>query len=420
MFKKFILLLLLVAGVKAHQHADWCILLYMDGMQDLEGPCFKNITEIIRGVQNDNVQIFVQLHAEMEKKVAHRYRVEPNKLVFDSYVDMAFDMVQDLADSAQWAFSQCKAHHNGVILWDHGFGILDPQWQENDEGKMDWLAEADEPIGRRLRFVHPQSSEHVKLRHKGILFNNAAQYYMTNDQMVAAFAKIYTILGGKKLDILGTDTCGMSMLEIGWQLRDYVEHLVGAQNCEELDGWPYKAIFETMSSDIYSPKQVCQIITDEYNSYHIKKAQKGVYTKAALDLSHMEEVKQSLDEIVVELQKEISKEKLKKIVYDARSNCTKFCINPLYTDLWTLYEEIGKNLDSDGLLSTNLNNKLNDGKKAIEVAVVANATGKLMQRAHGISVYMPFHHIDSSYKETMFAHDSQWLSFMEYLLSPIS
>ena len=124
MFKRFMLLCLLVAGVVnsvgAHQYADWCILLYIDGIQDLEGPCFKNISVAIRGVQNDNLQVFVQLHAEMDKKVAHCYRIEPNKLVFDSYVDMAFDMVQDLTDSARWAFNQCKANHYGIILWDHG------------------------------------------------------------------------------------------------------------------------------------------------------------------------------------------------------------------------------------------------------------------------------------------------------------
>src|SRR5688572_8535103 len=43
----------------------------------------------------------------------------------------------------------------------------------------------------------------------------------------------------KKIDILGMDSCLMSMAEVAYEVRQHVEYLVGAEGFEPNTGWPY-------------------------------------------------------------------------------------------------------------------------------------------------------------------------------------
>jgi hypothetical protein len=51
-----------------------------------------------------------------------------------------------------------------------------------------------------------------------------------------------------KLAILGFDACLMNMLEIAYQLREETELLVGSQQTEPGDGWPYDKVLAAMNA----------------------------------------------------------------------------------------------------------------------------------------------------------------------------
>ncbi|MBW1675421.1 MAG: hypothetical protein JRF30_01090 [Deltaproteobacteria bacterium] len=44
---------------------------------------------------------------------------------------------------------------------------------------------------------------------------------------------------GRKIDILGLDACLMNMIEVAYQLKDCVQVMVGSEEEEPFDGWPY-------------------------------------------------------------------------------------------------------------------------------------------------------------------------------------
>ncbi len=59
-----------------------------------------------------------------------------------------------------------------------------------------------------------------------------------------------------------------------------------------------------------------------------------------------------------------------------------------------------------------LQESLQYAQDVIDAVVIANAAGKGVSRARGLSIYYPNNRIDKSYLKTDFAHDSKWLDFL--------
>ena len=53
---------------------------------------------------------------------------------------------------------------------------------------------------------------------------------------------------GAKIDILGCDTCRMSLAEASYELRDSVKHMVASEIGTELVGWPYRDVLTTIAN----------------------------------------------------------------------------------------------------------------------------------------------------------------------------
>lgn len=389
------------------KRAQWNILIYMDGMEKLYSAAIKNITEAMAGYKEDNARVFIQMHADSETSIAYRYHLATGKLIYDTTVNLEKnDHVKNIVSSASWAFKEHPAQYNGLVFWNHGFGILDPTWQQTGtQEQFGWRSEPDIELTRTLHKEHKH--------HRGIFLDNIAQTYLNNEQMIQTLSHIKKqILNNRKLDFLGTDTCGMAMLETAWQIRDYAHYFIGAQNCALKDGWPYYGIMNALSSKSYTPLQCVHMIIEEYANYY-KQTKAETYTQAVIDLSKINMVKETLDKIVTLLMQNFDKEMLSKLAYKARKKCPVFCIHPTYTDLWTFYDELSQELNGN---TEQIKQLLQAGKWAIEQAIVAYTTGKDMIKAHGLSIYFPYRHIDSSYFKTEFGHDSLWLPLLQHML----
>lgn len=68
---------------------------------------------------------------------------------------------------------------------------------------------------------------------------------------------------GQRIDILGFDACLMSHVEIGYQVRNYVDFLVASEETEPAQGWDYQGWLRTVTS-ASTPFQVASSIVDTY------------------------------------------------------------------------------------------------------------------------------------------------------------
>ena len=66
-----------------------------------------------------------------------------------------------------------------------------------------------------------------------------------------------------KLDILGFDSCLMSMAEVAYEVKDCVSYMVGAEGSEANTGWPYDRILRLLHHNP-NPRDFAKKIVDEY------------------------------------------------------------------------------------------------------------------------------------------------------------
>lgn len=395
----------------------WEVLFYIDSSDGLSHVIIKNITDLLKARMWNNdssMRICIQLHTlAKEGKLGdevYRYSVEGNALVLQEYATLTYNPVDDLVDAANWAFSGDPEAYTMLLLSNHGSGILNPSWQDKGSG-FDWAPEYDVLMDEACSI---KRRCHIDECHRGLMFLKEPKVYMSVSQLRQALkAMNSTIFNGTKIDILGMDMCMMSMLEVGYEVAPYVHYMIGSQDCELEYGWDYKTVFKRFGD----PVEVAKTVIESYKYFYTTHAKRGTYTQAAINLTAIHHLKNNVDQISTYLISYINAygtpfiEALK----DMRKQLPKFCLVPMYTDLYALYEGIEELLllYNDHQDQADLLEALQEGKNLIKKAVVANCAGEQRQYVHGISIYFPLSHIDSSYADSLFAQDSQWTNVLQ-------
>lgn len=397
----------------AQEIADWTVLVYAQANNSLYEYANKNFIDMASIGSTKNVNILVE-YRQPNHQGGWRYQIENGQMVFDSCVALDSDgnNPQDLINSVRWAVTKCPAKKFSLVLWDHGCGILDPFWGRHQA----W--------GNKSHFIDPEmvkNNPRIQISGitteaddiRGILFNEQSKTYMTNEQLTTALAQIKnSVLGGKKIDLLGMDACLMAMIEIGYQAKDYADILVSSEEVELARGWDYGSFLQLLKNDTLSPAQLAQGIVLTYDLYYKNRIQ--FYTQSAINLNAIAAVKQGLDNVVTLAKK---CKDIRSVIKKSRSHCLQFSAAS-YIDLYSFLEEFHKNL----VASSKHNSSVSDLKKAInscltliDGTIIAHAGGKNMSRAKGLSIYFPTSGIDTSYAKTDFAKESLWMNFLHDL-----
>jgi hypothetical protein len=95
---------------------------------------------------------------------------------------------------------------------------------------------------------------------------------LTMAELGMVFAAVRSELN-TEIDVLGLDSCLMSMAEVCYELRDSVKLMVSSESYGPQSGWPYRRILERMDETIRAqgdarPEQVASIIVDEHVDFY--------------------------------------------------------------------------------------------------------------------------------------------------------
>ncbi len=432
---------------------EWTVLVYAQAKNNLSSFALKNFNDLASIGSGLNVNLLVQWFQPNQQGV-WRYKIEKGKMVLDVYLPTATDgcKTNDLVDSMRWAVSKYPAQKYCLILWNHGIGIIDPVWGNQlpwspsnkfaidpsmikDNPKicisgitnedLDFVKESEEVVAQNMQnenednFLESMSWLEELNPHRGILFNEQSKTYMNNQSLTSALSEIKTsVLNNKKLDILGMDACLMAMLEVGYQARNYANYMVASQEVELAYGWNYLSFVQGISRERMSSRDVIDLIVSSYQSLYKDKIQ--FYTQSAFDLSVIDQVKRSVDDVVQSMVgcQRIDKNSLVESIRTARRNCLQFSASS-YVDLHSFLSELQRSVatlfdkkfpgNSSVLL---LKNNLTEAMKSVERSVISSTSGTYLSRAKGMSIYFPTSYMDASYQYTDFAKDSQWLNFL--------
>lgn len=407
MVRRFYLVLFMVCACIVHSlHADtWRVFFYMDCSDGLSDMGIKNLTDMMRGAPNDNVEFLVQLHAYDD--VALRYSVTANGLMFVEQARLTGDSAQDFYDAARWGLTNVTTDHVMVILSNHGWGILDPRW---NEAHQTWQVDEAELSNTAPATCTVKRSSSMPRR--GFMFSATPRTYLNNQGLVDGIAYIQqNLLGGKKIDIFAFDTCMGDMLEVAYESAPFAQYLVGNQSCSLRDGFDYQGIIPLLNAG-GAPRDVAAGMVRVFDSYYAQHDDSGIYTHAAVDLSQVYAVRQALDAVVAAL---LVLPNAQELVVAAREDAPRFCLWPMYTDpvafckqLESLVADVPASPEIDVLVQT-----LHDFYAIVELFVVARCGGFTTEgRAYGCAIYLPEGAVDRSYVTTVFARESRWLEVL--------
>ncbi|MEI3025766.1 MAG: clostripain-related cysteine peptidase [Ruminococcus callidus] len=209
----------------------YTLMLYMCA-SDLESECgfaTEDLNEIMYGYTAGNLNVIVQTGgtAEWQNTVVaddrcQRYRVTEDGL---ELVDDSLGM-QNMADSAtltdfiQYCSSNYAADHYGLVLWDHGGGVVGGYgYDENFGGDSMSLTEMSRALG--------DASVH--------------------------------------LDVLGFDACLMANFETCLMAAPYADYLIASEEPEPGCGWYYTDWIGKLSENCgIPPKRYGRQIVDDY------------------------------------------------------------------------------------------------------------------------------------------------------------
>lgn len=402
-------------GSASTHEAEWTVMIYAQADSILNSFAMKNFQAMSTVGSNENLNIVVQWN-QPKKRGIWRYKIEKNKMDIVDAQPRARrpKFAEDLVDFVRFTTKNYPARKHALILWNHGLGIMDPEWNKLQQYSVNPAA-----LNRTPR-------AQIDGITKGILFDIPNRTYLNNQGLTHALSEATKIIG-KKFELLGMDACLMSMLEVHYQVKDFAKFLVSSEEVELAQGWHYKLFLDLLANNEVEGEDLAKSIVSTFEHFYRKKTK--FYTQSATNLSSIEAIKQNLDDTVnaLSLCKEIDADNTKRLIQRARQASFELSVS-CYVDLLSLYAELKKQasvleresrgnvrkktlVDSDAFVA--LKELLNQGIILINNTIIANVASPYLCRARGLSIYYPQKQIDPSYIKTEFAQEGLWLSFLQ-------
>jgi hypothetical protein len=219
-----------------------------------------------------------------------------------------------------------------------------------------------------------------------------------------------------KLDIIGADACYMGMVEFAYQLRSEADYFVGASAAEQAEGWNYSTLLRDLNANpIANARTVAEsIVTSD-------RRQTANWTLSAIDLASLDNLNQSINQLVDSLIRPIGSAALTptqanpivKALQSARSKSLAFGADSLgFRDLGQLLQELAGNSS----LTAKQRSAARSAQARYGETIVANSSSK---GATGLSIYAPSIGslpIDSRYNASnqQFAANGRWDELLQW------
>ena len=409
---------------------QWTVLVYLAGDNSLDLAGVADLTEMKRVGSTPDVDVVAQFDRRGTARATTRYHLARGTPLERDAVGVLGET--DTGDPAvlreflKWGIKTYPARHYLAVVWNHGNGWDDENVYRlaRDELELDVRrrAEVVAPAGpgpartvsvRRIRTVagrfrralfRTPLEEGVRMR--GIAYDDNAKDFLDNVELKNVLTSVRRTLG-RGIDVLGMDACLMSMAEVAYQLRGSVDYVVGSEETEPSEGWPYDTILRALARrPEMTPAQLAALIVDRYVAFYADDAQ---VTQSACDLSRSDTLAHAVDVLGEALGEGFATPAVRAAVLQARARAQTYEVQD-YVDLY----------DFCALLAAD------DGARELRAACrgVIDAVGRFVVRAgykgrdvagsHGLSIYFPQKTVSPLYRRNLdFAARTSWLAFLE-------
>jgi hypothetical protein len=340
----------------------WAFLVYIAGDNDLSDAGLEDVQELCDEGASEDIHVGVEIDTYGEHTGSIRYEItEPDwtgqayRTVIQRLPEKDSGDPETLRAFLRWGFRRYPGENNVVVVWNHGAGF---RTVRRDIGYDDFGSSLDMPEIENA------------FRRSGIGPN-------------------------KRVAILGFDACLMSMIEIVHHFRNQVEVVVGSQQTEPGDGWPYDRVLHEMKRSTSRTDLAKRIVREYIKAYR----KVGIFnvTQSAIETAKTDRAIQALShlgDLLVENFDSIYAG-MKRI----RLRLQSFEMAD-YVDLVHLAELISKEIE---------NGSISDAAKAVvgstlSCILASERLGAAVKDANGLSIWFP------AYQSLYFNYRAKYLA----------
>ena len=407
----------------------WTVLVYLAGDNNLDSAGLADIAEMKKVGSSDDVGIAVQFDRRGGRGETHRYFLRKGTKLEDDVVASLGET--DMGDPAvlegflRWGGEQYPADNYMVVIWNHGAGWDDTDIYRSTRKalKRDFsykgmnvvrgirssapsspLAIARAIARRPLRRALFAPTIHAAVKSRAIAFDDDAKDFLDNIEMKRVLTRAAKFLKGK-IAVVGMDACLMSMIEVAYQIRDTATVMVGSEEVEPGEGWPYDTILKTLAANpAMSAAALGKTVVDRYLASY--GAGSGV-TQAALDLARAGDLTRAIDGLANALVPALGDASVLMALVKARKSVQSYDTKD-YIDLVDYCRLVRRLAGKKGIRTA-----CDEVEKQAKAFVLrAGYKGAAMKNSHGVSIYFPQDDISGLYANLDFAKKSSWPTFL--------
>jgi Clostripain family len=401
----------------------WTIMIYLAGDNNLSDEMVWALKELYRVGTPEKVAVTVQFDAVAEGRTTRRYRVPTKADLLD--LDGVFPILHDdvlpevdsgdpdvLADFIQWSIETAPASHYMLVLSGHGGGVVGDFLTDTDRKPQLQPGSLTIPD---MRQVFPRLRRSLD----GAFFKERAE------------RSVPTVI-----DVLGMDSCLMSMVEICSEVKGDVSFLVGSEGFQPNTGWPYFRLLQRLdelAARLPGPEALACQLVEMFTTYYSDFTQSDVSVDmAACDVGdgRMKNLQGAIGRFVTFYEEQIETPSgtwLDNAIVLAHWKAQSYKWEQ-YTDLWDFfhllsqegsamptksashYATTGEELEAR---CKSITDAIVDGKEA--VVRCSDFAGPEFQHSNGLSVYFPWSRrfFFDEYRSTAFHIATRWGDFLD-------
>jgi hypothetical protein len=362
----------------------WALIAYIAGDNDLSDAGIQDLEEMSQEGTDKTAYAGVELDTIGEHDGSIRYEIcepdatgVPHRMVIQRLGERNTGDPRTLTAFLDWGLRRFAATNRVVVVWGHGTGFRTPRRD----------VASDESAGSVRSSLSIPDLERA-LHRAGI--GTGRQF--------------------GKIRLLGFDACLMAMLEIAHHLRDQVEYIVGSEELEPGDGWPYNRVLAHLKGKP-APRALAQAIIKEYVKSYKRSGETGI-TQSAIETAKTPVVVRALHDLGVALSESLAKHP--QPIIHARVTMLTFG-HGNYVDIVDMTDQLTKFVKDQKVKACAARLKA-----AARAAIVhSDRGGKDMARAHGMSVWYPSAHQDFMENRTKYLalhmNDERrdWVEFLD-------
>jgi hypothetical protein len=410
--------------VRRGTKARWTVLVYLAGDNNLDQSGTADLLEMKRVGSTAAVNVVAEFDSASGRGAKRYVLRKGGPLAADAVASLGRLDTGDarcLIDFVRWGVRQYPAERYALVLWNHGQG-----WDDSDVYAAERHRRLRRLAGGRIRHAlfRPPVRRLLKgairkLEDRAILLDDDAKDFLDNVELQRVLAATAEAIGAK-LDVLGMDACLMAMAEVGYQVRDSAAVLVGSEQTEPGDGWPYDRVLRALAKHPeMEARDLGALIVKEYLASY--EAEDGV-TQSACDLSRADGLAAAVAALAVRLTAALREPPLRQALLLARARVQSYEI-PDNVDLGDLCGLLAGLAPGTAVAArcADVLRALGTGapREAGAYVLAQGSKGADLRDSRGVAIYFPTRAISPLYARLDWARDTGWGGFLAAYLAAV-